>query len=97
MISLLTPTYILQTAAIPLLLCLILSISLSSLLRLPHDIMLIHLISTASGFGDGDKGKAQGTETDYMWTLQFGLAPASVTAAAIIFLNFQDFFQCLRA
>lgn len=51
----------------------------------------------ASGFGDGDKGRAQGTVIDYVWTLQFGLAPASVTAAAIIFLNFQDFFQYLKA
>jgi len=50
-----------------------------------------------SGFGDGDKGKAQGTVIDYMWTLQFGLAPASMTAAAIIFFNFQDFFQYLRS
>ena len=68
MISLFTPTYILRTAAIPLLLCLILNISLSSLLRLPHDIMLIHLIPMGSGFGDGDKGKAKGTVIDYMWT-----------------------------
>ncbi|OWJ99278.1 hypothetical protein Celaphus_00009697 [Cervus elaphus hippelaphus] len=45
--------------------------------RLPHDIMLIYLIPMASGFGDGDKGKAQGTVIDSMWTLQFGLAPAS--------------------
>lgn len=48
--SLFTPTYMPWAAALPLLVCLNLNLFLWSPLRLPHDIVLIHLTPVASDF-----------------------------------------------
>ena len=67
MIVLFISTYTLWAAVMPLLVCLSLNLFLSSLLRLPHDIVLIHLKPMTSGFGDGDKERAQGAVDIAVW------------------------------